>query len=85
MFIPGERYDIVLDANKPIASYWIQLRGMGVCASLGIQQLAILRYKDAPSKSLLLSPSHNEGLPQGVVSISLSLLYYLMIYRSTKS
>ncbi|KAM0733524.1 Laccase-1 [Formica fusca] len=63
----GERYDIVLDANKPIASYWIQLRGMGVCASLGIQQLAILRYKDAPSKSLLPSPSYNEGLPQGVV------------------
>ncbi|XP_050461961.1 uncharacterized protein LOC126856957 [Cataglyphis hispanica] len=64
----GERYDIVLHADKPIASYWIQVRAMGVCASIGVQQLAILRYKDAPSQSLLLpSPSYYEGLSQGVV------------------
>lgn len=83
MIIPGERYDIVLHANKSIASYWIQVRGMGECASQGIQQLAILRYKGTPSKPLLQSPGYYEGLPQGVVSISLNLLYFLMIYRST--
>ncbi|CAL1684660.1 unnamed protein product [Lasius platythorax] len=63
----GERYDIVLHANKSIASYWIQVRGMGECASQGIQQLAILRYKGTPSKPLLQSPGYYEGLPQGVV------------------
>lgn len=86
MIILGERYDIVLHADKPIASYWIQVRAMGVCASLGIQQLAILRYKNAPNKSLLLpSPGYYEGLSQGVVSISLNLLYYLILYCNTKS
>ncbi|XP_072743934.1 uncharacterized protein [Anoplolepis gracilipes] len=63
----GERYDIVLHADKPIASYWIQVRGIGECASHGIQQLAILRYKGAPSKPLLQSPGYYEGLSPGVI------------------
>lgn len=86
MIILGERYDIVLHADKPIASYWIQVRAMGVCASLGIQQLAILRYKDAPSKSLLLpSPGYYEGLSQGVVSISLNIISYYIIIQRVKN
>jgi len=60
---------LILHANKSIGSYWIQVRGMGACAVQGIQQLAILRYKDAPNKPLLQSPSYDKGLPSGIVSI----------------
>ncbi|XP_012225378.2 uncharacterized protein [Linepithema humile] len=63
----GERYDFILHANKTVGSYWIQVRGLGDCAALGVQQLAILRYKDAPSKPSLQSPSYNKALPQGLV------------------
>jgi len=42
---------------------------MGACALQGVQQLAVLRYKDAPSKPLLQSPSYDNGLPSGIVSI----------------
>jgi len=68
-----------LHANKPIGSYWIQVRGIGICAADGLQQLAILRYKGASNESL--EPSdYSEGLSsQGIVSTSLNLLYYLMI------
>lgn len=67
--ILGERYDFILHANKSVGSYWIQVRGMGACALQNTQQLAILRYKDAPSKPLIPSPSYDKGLPQGIVSI----------------
>ncbi|EFN74335.1 Laccase-4 [Camponotus floridanus] len=62
----GERYDIVLHANKPIGSYWIQVRGIGICAADGLQQLAILRYKGASNESL--EPAdYSEGLSsQGI-------------------
>lgn len=63
-----------MHANKTIDSYWIQVRGLGDCATLGVQQLAILRYKGARSKPLLQTPSYNEALPQGLVSIQIDLI-----------
>ncbi|EFN87980.1 Laccase-4 [Harpegnathos saltator] len=63
----GERYDFILHTNKSVGSYWVQVRGMGGCALEEIQQVAILRYKGAPEKPQLQSPSYNAGLPQGLV------------------
>ncbi|XP_044727982.1 laccase-8-like [Chrysoperla carnea] len=42
----GERYDFVLNANAPIGTYWIRVRGVGnECKSGKINQQAILKYK----------------------------------------
>ncbi|XP_071856607.1 uncharacterized protein [Bombus fervidus] len=45
----GERVDFILTANQSVDSYWIQVRGIGACASSQIQQLAILRYDGGPT------------------------------------
>lgn len=78
IFFPGERYDFILHTNRSIGSYWIQVRGMGACALNGVQQIAILRYNGASSLPQLQSPSYYTGLPQGVVSISLNFISYIL-------
>ncbi|KDR11749.1 laccase-1-like isoform X2 [Zootermopsis nevadensis] len=41
---PGERYDVVLEANQAVASYWIHVKGIGPCTADEPYQLAVLRY-----------------------------------------
>lgn len=47
MLCPGERYDVVIEANKPVASYWIVVRGMGTCTAAS--QAAVLQYEGSPT------------------------------------
>lgn len=43
----GERYDIVVDANKTPRDYWIQVKAFLPCAFKGY---AIMRYHEKPTK-----------------------------------
>ncbi|KAF4524249.1 hypothetical protein B566_EDAN008795 [Ephemera danica] len=63
----GERYDFVLTADQPVGAYWIQVRGLGECGAMRVQQLAVLRYARGPYEPLSQPPSYDFGLPQGVV------------------
>ena len=48
----GERYDLVLDADRPIGSYWIHVRGLSDCGPRfhNVHEAAILRYRGAPDR-----------------------------------
>ncbi|XP_059478414.1 uncharacterized protein LOC132198398 isoform X2 [Neocloeon triangulifer] len=68
VILPGERYDVVINANRPVGIYWISLRAVGECENLNIYQEALLIYEGASYNSLLASPSPGPaGLPEGVV------------------
>nr|XP_034182757.1 laccase-1-like [Osmia lignaria] len=66
----GERVDFILNANRRLNSYWIQVRGLGECAEKSVQQLAILQYAGGPSKPSSTPPTYNT-VPSGVVYNSL--------------
>ena len=70
----GERYDFVITADQPVGAYWIQLRGLGECGIKRSQQLAILRYARGPYQPATAAPTYDVGIPQGVVSKTISLL-----------
>ncbi|CAK9828077.1 Oxidoreductase OpS5 [Anthophora retusa] len=55
----GERADFVLTANQTEDAYWIRVRGLGECADKGVQQFAILKYVNGPSKPSLPPPGYN--------------------------
>uniref|UniRef100_T1GHN8 Uncharacterized protein n=1 Tax=Megaselia scalaris TaxID=36166 RepID=T1GHN8_MEGSC len=71
----GERYDFVVNANRPFGDYWIRVRGLGTCAIHPIESYALLRYiNNANDKneivdfhSLKRKPSYNLEYPSGVV------------------
>lgn len=42
-FLSGERFDIVIDANRPLGDYWIRVRELSPCWK-EIEGFAILRY-----------------------------------------
>lgn len=42
-FLSGERFDIVIDANRPVRDYWIRVRELLPCWK-EIEGFAILRY-----------------------------------------
>lgn len=65
----GERYDFVINADRPVGAYWIQLRGLGECGIKRVQQLAILRYAKGPYQPSSNPPTYDFGIPQGVVSV----------------
>ncbi|XP_046680736.1 laccase-3-like [Homalodisca vitripennis] len=44
---PGERYSFVVNCNRTVNSYWIQVRTIGYCNATGAYQLAVLRYRGA--------------------------------------
>lgn len=67
-FAVGERYDFVINADRPVGAYWIQLRGLGECGIRRVQQLAILRYARGPYQPSSNPPTYDFGIPQGVVS-----------------
>jgi iron transport multicopper oxidase len=49
---PGQRYSVVLTANKPVANYWIRaLPNRGVAGFKGGVNSAILRYSGAPKNA----------------------------------
>lgn len=49
---PGQRYSVVLTANKPVANYWIRaLPNRGVAGFEGGVNSAILRYAGAPTNA----------------------------------
>lgn len=64
----GERYDFVINADRQVGAYWIQLRGLGECGIRRVQQLAILRYARGPYQPSSNPPTYDFGIPQGVVS-----------------
>ncbi|XP_066595329.1 uncharacterized protein [Prorops nasuta] len=68
----GERYDFVINANESIASYYIQLKGLGECGEKSMQQLAILRYEGASERPNLAEPHYNGSIPDGLTLNSLS-------------
>ncbi|KAK7098255.1 uncharacterized protein [Littorina saxatilis] len=45
---PGERYDIVLTADKDVDNYWLRVIGLGDCAASKSNGAAIIRYHGAP-------------------------------------
>lgn len=74
----GERYDFVINADRQVGAYWIQLRGLGECGIRRVQQLAILRYARGPYQPSSAPPTYDFGIPQGVVS---RLLYISFMDR----
>lgn len=64
----GERYDFVINADQEAGAYWIQARGLGECGIRRVQQLAVLRYVRAPFEPSGITPTYDDGLPQGIVS-----------------
>lgn len=64
----GERYDFVLNAAEPSGAYWIQLRGLGECEDVKIQQLAILQYVNGPATPASKEPTYDYPLREGLVS-----------------
>ena len=63
----GERVDFILVANQSVDSYWIQARGLGECAATFMQQLAILKYENGPSRPSTPLLNYNDTI-DGVVS-----------------
>ncbi|CAG5109018.1 Similar to LCC4: Laccase-4 (Trametes versicolor) [Cotesia congregata] len=64
----AERVDFVLNAYQAVGTYWIQVRGFGVCADRGIQQSAVLRYVGSPLEiPATYKPFYNLPLDQGIV------------------
>lgn len=62
----GERVDFILVANQSVDSYWIQARGLGECATTFMQQLAILKYENGPSRPSTPLPNYNDTI-DGVI------------------
>ncbi|XP_076387214.1 uncharacterized protein LOC100877763 [Megachile rotundata] len=62
----GERVDVILNANKPVDTYWIQVRGLGECQNTKVQQLAMLQYRNGPSKPSKPAPTYDQE-PTGVI------------------
>lgn len=81
-FFAGERYDFVINTDKPSGSYWIQLRSLGDCTDNAIHTLAILQYSDASSTPLSAQPSYN-SLSAGVVSFIIFLCFARSIVNNT--
>lgn len=51
--ISGERYDIVIEANKTESDYWIKVRGEKSCSNMF--QTAILRYENGIASNVTIS------------------------------
>jgi hypothetical protein len=64
--ISGERYDVVVNANKTPGTYWIHMRGIGECAfpENEVYQLAVLRYTGT-NQARNDPPGYNGGFSTG--------------------
>lgn len=65
----------MITADQPVGAYWMQLRGLGECGIRRVQQLAILRYARGPYQPASAAPTYDVGIPQGVVSNNLILIF----------
>nr|XP_034171050.1 laccase-5-like [Osmia lignaria] len=63
----GERYDFVLNATESSGAYWIQLRGIGECTDVKIQQLAILQYVSGSTTPASREPTYDYPLREGLI------------------
>lgn len=63
----GERVDFVVNANMSAKPYWIQVRGLGECSELGVNQLAVLQYRGGEQVEASEAPTYQNGLRRGVV------------------
>lgn len=43
--LPGERYDLVVEASQEPKDYWIKIKGEGTCFYKSLAQRAIFRYE----------------------------------------
>lgn len=74
IYLSGERYDIVIDANKPIGDYWVRIREIEPCWKK-IEAFAILRYQTDEIKRSQpkieftdkIVPKWEEEYPKGIV------------------
>ncbi|XP_046680737.1 laccase-2-like [Homalodisca vitripennis] len=71
---PGERYSVVVNCNKNVGAYWIQVRTVGLCNHMRAQQVAILRYSGATGNPASATPTfdvsrvNNPGLTMSPVN-----------------
>ncbi|KAH0561520.1 hypothetical protein KQX54_017383 [Cotesia glomerata] len=65
----GERVDFVINTNNTAKTYWIQVRGLGICEEKKVNQLAKLQYQSYQDSESNFSdpPTYDEGLPQGIL------------------
>ncbi|XP_014240579.1 laccase-4-like [Cimex lectularius] len=60
----GDRFDVILNADQEVDSYWILARGYGACENA--QQFAILRYNGHRGKPSARFPGFS-SVPKGIV------------------
>ncbi|XP_046680734.1 laccase-5-like [Homalodisca vitripennis] len=71
---PGERYTVVVNCNRSIDSYWIQVRTVGFCSDMAANQVAVLTYEGASRSPSSKAPSYDvtevndPGLTMGPVN-----------------
>lgn len=63
----GERYDVVINADKPVRKYWINVAGHGFCAVNNVMQQAILSYEGSTDELPLGTPTYNSSRVSGRV------------------
>ena len=64
----GERYDVILEANRePASNYWIRMNGHSRCSRTEAHQTAILRYEGAPDMFPTATDDYANGERIGVV------------------
>jgi FtsP/CotA-like multicopper oxidase with cupredoxin domain len=64
----GERFDIIINADKAIGNYWIRIRGLMDCDErfTSAYQVAILRYRGAPLRNPEPQPQYNYTIGPGI-------------------
>ena len=62
----GERVDVIVNANQPVGSYYIIVRGLGECKEKRVQQLAVLRYVGGPPTPSRPLPLYDNA-PTGII------------------
>lgn len=64
----GERFDIIVNANKAVANYWVRVRGLMDCDErfTSAYQVAILRYRGAPLQNPRPAPQYNYTIGPGI-------------------
>uniref|UniRef100_A0A1B6CMC5 Plastocyanin-like domain-containing protein n=1 Tax=Clastoptera arizonana TaxID=38151 RepID=A0A1B6CMC5_9HEMI len=58
---PGERYTVVVNANRNIGSYWIHVRALGLCTHTAARQVAVLHYAGASNQPVSAIPRFNSS------------------------
>lgn len=67
----GERYSVVVNANKGGGSFWVGVRTVGLCGHMRAHQVAVLKYRGGPDQPSSQRPNHEESAANrvGVVSV----------------